>query len=138
MPYCPITIFNSYCYYLHCFTVLCTKLWNGVHSFFAKKFGFFCFFFGYMHSGYLLFLLKFESLLLVSSLYWKFFLEGWLDKYIHHSWNLEFFYPLAVYKFDASLSNEERALVHQVAQKMGFKSKSSGWVLRAAHTKLSF
>ncbi|MED6179768.1 hypothetical protein PIB30_003984 [Stylosanthes scabra] len=31
-----------------------------------------------------------------------------------------------VYKFEAGLSNEERALVHQLAQKMGFKSKSSG------------
>ncbi|XP_061342790.1 DExH-box ATP-dependent RNA helicase DExH6-like [Gastrolobium bilobum] len=31
-----------------------------------------------------------------------------------------------VYKFDASLSNQERALVHQVSQKMGFRSKSSG------------
>ncbi|KAK7276725.1 hypothetical protein RIF29_17870 [Crotalaria pallida] len=31
-----------------------------------------------------------------------------------------------VYKFDANLSNEERAWVHQVAQKMGFKSKSYG------------
>ncbi|XP_015973252.1 DExH-box ATP-dependent RNA helicase DExH6 isoform X1 [Arachis duranensis] len=32
-----------------------------------------------------------------------------------------------VYKFEAGLSNEDRALVHQLAQKMGFKSKSSGY-----------
>ncbi|XP_047180818.1 DExH-box ATP-dependent RNA helicase DExH6-like [Vigna umbellata] len=31
-----------------------------------------------------------------------------------------------VYKFDAGLSNQERALVHQMSQKMGFRSKSSG------------
>ncbi|XP_020234022.1 DExH-box ATP-dependent RNA helicase DExH6 [Cajanus cajan] len=31
-----------------------------------------------------------------------------------------------VYKFDASLSNQERALVHQMALKMGFRSKSYG------------
>ncbi|XP_027331218.1 DExH-box ATP-dependent RNA helicase DExH6 isoform X2 [Abrus precatorius] len=31
-----------------------------------------------------------------------------------------------VYKFDASLSNQERALVHQLSLKMGFRSKSSG------------
>ncbi|KAK7320435.1 hypothetical protein VNO77_29902 [Canavalia gladiata] len=31
-----------------------------------------------------------------------------------------------VYRFDADLSNQERALVHQLSQKMGFKSKSYG------------
>ncbi|KAH1263618.1 DExH-box ATP-dependent RNA helicase DExH6 [Glycine max] len=31
-----------------------------------------------------------------------------------------------VYKFDADLSNQERALVHQMALKMGFRSKSYG------------
>ncbi|KAK7300204.1 hypothetical protein RJT34_11041 [Clitoria ternatea] len=31
-----------------------------------------------------------------------------------------------VYRFDASLSNQERALVHQLSLKMGLKSKSSG------------
>ncbi|KAK7385921.1 hypothetical protein VNO78_31892 [Psophocarpus tetragonolobus] len=31
-----------------------------------------------------------------------------------------------VYKFDAGLSNQERAVVHQMSLKMGFRSKSSG------------
>ncbi|CAJ1971301.1 unnamed protein product [Sphenostylis stenocarpa] len=31
-----------------------------------------------------------------------------------------------VYQFDAGLSNQERALVHQMSLKMGFRSKSSG------------
>ena len=30
------------------------------------------------------------------------------------------------YKFDASLSKNQRALVHQMARKMGLKSKSFG------------
>lgn len=31
-----------------------------------------------------------------------------------------------VYKFEANLSNRERAVVHEVCRKMGMKSKSSG------------